>query len=183
MGRTSGGPTNIPTPSSPVTGDYLYYNGSGWVSGPPSAGTSYFPCVIYGSGAAVTANEIYLVGVTIPVLSTITGVCVGNAGTAAGNLLVSLFNSAGTNVAKSGSTAMSGTFTTQAIAFTAQYTALPGQYFIGVQASSTSANFYKTSVQGLNAEIAQGSFAVPGSFSLASLVDGGGFSCIACSTY
>lgn len=85
-----------------------------------------------GTNLDAVVTEIYVAEVFVPCNATLTGVAVLNGGAAAGNGKVMLFDSAGTRVAISASTAMSGTDAYQRIPFSATYAAKgPATYYVG----------------------------------------------------
>lgn len=112
------------------------------------------------------ANVLGCGQIQIEVSTVLTGVCFYNGGTVAGNVLVGLFNSAGQLVASSASSAQSGTFAIQKVAFTSSYSAAPGIYYIGVMPSSASATFALTCCYGLSGSAAPGSFTLPSSITV-----------------
>ena len=115
------------------------------------------------STATITQYHFYLSAVQIPYSCTITGVAVSNGSTAAGNMMVAMYDSSGAQVGASNSTAMSGTFTPQQVPFTSTYSATAGMYFIGAASNSTTAQFGRALTFGYAAEITQASLIVPAS--------------------
>lgn len=94
-----------------------------------------------GTNLTVVVTELYVAEVFIPANATITGVAVFWGDATEGNAKVMLFNSAGTRVAISASTDVSG-FTVDSygtrIPFTSAYSAVgPGTYYVGVIADNT----------------------------------------------
>lgn len=114
-------------------------------------------------GATGATNTMYISSIQVPQALTLTGITTYTAGTSSGNLIVMLYNSAGTLVASSASTAQSGsTGNAQQIAFSSTYAAAAGRYFIGVIASSaTSTSQYVSSLAYSKVQF-PGSFAAPG---------------------
>lgn len=95
-----------------------------------------------GTNLTIVATELYVAEVFIPANCTVTGVAVFWGDATEGNAKVMLFNSAGTRVAISASTDVSG-FTADSygtnIAFTATYAAKgPATYYVGVICDNTS---------------------------------------------
>jgi hypothetical protein len=134
----------------------------------PVIGGTSFTTVGFGlstGGAAVTANQLYLTTVYIPVACTLTGLAIENGGTATGNVLAGIYNAAGsTQLAVSNSTAQSGTFHGQQIPFTSTLAVTPGTYIFALTYSSGSA----TSAASIN--VAPASSTAQGGFSLPSTV-------------
>jgi hypothetical protein len=90
------------------------------------------------------ATEVYIAEVYIPSNMTVTGVAVFNGTAVSGNMKAGLANSAGVNVATSGSTAASGTEAYQLVPFTAPYAAKgPATYYVET--------FYDNNTQRANA--------------------------------
>ena len=118
------------------------------VGGSAASGRSVFSTVpigsvaygSFGTNTSAVANTLYLAEVFIPRNFTCTGIGVLNGSQATnGVAIVSLYNTSGTKVANSASTATSGTNAFQQIAFTATYAALgPARYWIGVQMQNVS---------------------------------------------
>jgi hypothetical protein len=95
-----------------------------------------------GTDTTPAVTETYICRVFIPINGTITGLSLLNGTAAAGNVTAILYDSNGVPVAKSASTAQSGTAAYQQIPFAAAYEAVgPGLYFAGFQFDSTSARF------------------------------------------
>jgi len=91
-----------------------------------------------GTSTVFVVTDIYLVEVFIPLNTTLTGISVLNGAAATGNVQLSFFNSNGTLLANTASTAQSGTTAYQKIAFTAPLTVLgPAKYYIGLQGNNT----------------------------------------------
>jgi hypothetical protein len=131
---------------------------------PNPAGTNYGPAGFgnNSSNATQTANLLVLYKITIRENNTLTGLVVENGGTAAGNILVGLYNAAGTaKLAASASTAQSGTFAAQAVPFAAAVNVTPGEYIAAVMFSSSSATASVQIFASPAATAAQGSFALP----------------------
>ncbi len=96
------------------------------------------------SGTSVTASVTteYLAEVFIPVNATITGLALLNGGTAAGNVTLTLYDTAGNLLAQTASTAQSGTNVLQSIPLTAPYAAAgPARYFVGASFNNATATF------------------------------------------
>lgn len=95
-----------------------------------------------GTDTTPAVTETYIARVFIVANTLLTGVSLLNGSAVAGNVTAILYDASGAPVAKSASTAQSGTAALQDFAFTTPYAAIgPGQYFIGVQFDSTSARF------------------------------------------
>lgn len=95
-----------------------------------------------GTNLTIVATELYVAEVFVPANATITGVSVFWGDATEGNAKVMLFNSAGTRVAISASTDVSGhtadAYSTR-IPFTGTYAAVgPATYYVGVIADNTS---------------------------------------------
>lgn len=102
---------------------------------PPSTTTT-------GTDTTPATTETYIAEVFVPVNARLTGVSLLNGSAVAGNVTAILYNSAGVPIAQSASTAQSGTAAYQAFAFTSAANVVgPGEYYVGVQFSSTSARF------------------------------------------
>lgn len=87
-------------------------------------------------------TEVYLGEVLVPCNMTVTGVAVFNGSDVTGNMQFGLYDSAGTLVAQTASTAGSGPDAYQRIAFTAAYSAVgPATYYIGGSYSSATARY------------------------------------------
>lgn len=83
-----------------------------------------------GTDATPVITEVYIGELSAPATTSATGLAVMNGSVASGNIKVGLANSAGTVVATSASTAMSGTDTYQLIPFTAPVTLTgPATYY------------------------------------------------------
>lgn len=95
-----------------------------------------------GTDTTPVVTETYAARVFIPVNGTITGASLLNGSAVAGNVTAILYDGAGVPVAKSATTAQSGTAAYQDFAFATPYAAVgPGLYFLGFQFDSTSARF------------------------------------------
>jgi hypothetical protein len=94
-----------------------------------------------GNDTTPVVTETYIAEITIPKNATLTGIALLNGTVAAGNTCVALANSAGTVVASSASTAVSGTDTYQRIPFSATYKVVPGTYYVLAQFNNTSNRF------------------------------------------
>lgn len=119
-----------------------------------------------------TANQIYFARLTIPVAFSVTGLRIDNGGTVAGNVLVALFNASGTQVASSGSIAMSGTYYFQDYPFTTPFFAPPGDYYPAMVPSSSTASWINCHNASLSNNAARGSFTLPASITLPSFAVG-----------
>ena len=133
---------------------------------PVIGGTTFGP-VLLGAGslsAAQTANLLILHMIYIPVPVTLTGLAIANGATATGNILAGLYNAAGSSLlASSGSTAQSGTSSTQYVAFSGTYAAAAGTYIAAVLYSSSSATAPTAYVATPASTAAQGGFSLPSS--------------------
>lgn len=95
-----------------------------------------------GTDTTPVVTETYIARVFVPVNTTLTGVNILNGSAVAGNVTVGLADWNGNVLAKSGSTAQSGTAALQAIPFANTLDVLgPGTYYVMVQFNSTSARF------------------------------------------
>lgn len=121
------------------------------------------PGLTTSTSGTLTANTFYMGEIVVPVGSSIvlTGVQFFNGSTVTGNVIVALFNSSGTEVASSASTAQAGSFGVQSVPFSSQFTAAPGQYFLGFVPSSASADFGLTASYGLSKSVGQITFTTP----------------------
>lgn len=100
------------------------------------------PTTTTGTDTTPVVTETYLARVWIPTNTTLTGIALLNGSAAAGNVTVGLSDSTGVVLAKSASTAQSGTAAYQQIPFAlATDVKGPGVYFVLVQFDSTSARF------------------------------------------
>lgn len=122
---------------------------------PPIMGTIF--------STTLTANQIYVVMVSVPYSTTLTGIVV-DCTSATGNLLASLFDASGNQLAKSNSTAQVNS-ANQFVPFTSTFAAAFGAYYIGIQASSGSATYNQGIFAGRCTGISQGSFVVPSTIS------------------
>lgn len=110
----------------------------GFTISPRTIGTCGTNGAAIGATSAFTnqtpvATEFYVAEAFIPANVTVTGVANLNGTVASGNLKVGLFNSAGTLLATSGSTASSGTSAYQLVPFTAPLAIVgPATYLVGV---------------------------------------------------
>lgn len=108
------------------------------------------------------ANTIYIVAINVMIPCTLTGIQVGNGSTVSGNILVGLYNAAGTTkLAASASTAQSGTFGVQLIPFSSPLAVQPGTYFATYVIDNAVGHVYcgdATCDSGANT---QGSFTLP----------------------
>lgn len=95
-----------------------------------------------GTDTTPVVTETYICEVDLPHSMTLTGVKLLNGSAAAGNITAYLYDAAGVPMAKSASTAQSGTAAYQTFAFTTPIKAPgPARYFIGIQCDSVSARF------------------------------------------
>lgn len=100
------------------------------------------PTTTTGTDTTPAVTETYITRVLIGANCTLTGIALLNGSAVAGNVTAILYDKDGNPVAKSASTAQSGTAAYQQFAFTAPYRAQgPGRYFVGFQFDSTSARF------------------------------------------
>ena len=113
------------------------------------------------TSGVLTANNIYLGTIQILYGVSLTGIRFYKGATAAGNVLVGLYDSSGNLLASSNSTALSGTFAVQSVPFTATYFANPGIYFLGFIPSTSSDTFALTASFGLSSTAAAGGFSLP----------------------
>lgn len=131
---------------------------------PVLAGTWWQP-VGFGlsnSTNAQTANLLSLMQVQIPIGGTLTGIVIENGATATGNVLVGVWNAAGsTLVASSASTAMSGTFKAQFVPFSSPVVFTAGTYIFGNMFSSSSATAAAGVLMSPSSTAAQGGFTLP----------------------
>ena len=88
-------------------------------------------------GGGVNLEYLWPLQVLYP--CTITGVGIYNGATAAGNLKGTWRSATGTLVTSTASTAQSGTYTVQTVAFSAAQTIGPGLYYVGMILSSATA--------------------------------------------
>jgi hypothetical protein len=88
------------------------------------------------------ANSQYIVPVVVPFAQTLTGISFLNGATVNGNIYVALYNSAGTQVAVSATTAQAVTYTVQFVPFTSTYLAVtPGIYYMTIISTSSTSTF------------------------------------------
>ena len=148
-------------------GQVLQMAGSGLPAWATINGGTSFKATGFGvtnANNAVTANQLYLAVVQIPVACTLTGIAILNGGTAAGNLTVALFNAAGSSqLAVSASASQSGTFRGQQVPFTGTLAVTPGSYILASIFSSSSATAGVEVFAAPSAQTAQGSYAMPSS--------------------
>ena len=141
--------TGVITPTGGVAA------GGGFTASPRNCHTGNEPAIATTSGtnsATNTDGTVYLAEDFVPCNMSVTGVAIFNGTAVAGNGKVMLYDSAGTRVAISASTAMSGTTAYQLIPFTGAPIAVvgPATYFIGAT--------YDTSTHDLRGHVI-GSFA------------------------
>ena len=99
-----------------------------WHTGgnPPNVSTD-------GTNLDIVITELYVAEVFVPCNATVTGVAVFNGAAVAGNIKVMIFDSAGTRVKISATTAASGTDAYQRVPFASTYAIVgPATYYIGV---------------------------------------------------
>lgn len=90
---------------------------------------------------AVT-TETYYAEVFVPCNATLTGVAIMNGSSVAGNMTAFLTNGAGTNLAHTASTAVSGTDAYQLVPFSATYSVKgPATYYVALQCNNTGNKF------------------------------------------
>lgn len=96
-----------------------------------------------GNDSTPSVTETYYAEVFLPANATLTGIATFNgSATGSGNITVYLTNSAGTNLAHSASTAISGTDAYQRVPFTATYAAVgPATYYVVTQYNNTATRF------------------------------------------
>jgi len=118
-------------PALPFAGPTVFHTGA---SAPATTTT--------GTDTTPSVTEEYVAEVFIPMNATLTGIALLNGSAAAGNITAILYDSNGSRVANSASTAQSGTAAYQQIPFSAVYNAKgPAKYFVACQFDSTSARF------------------------------------------
>lgn len=88
------------------------------------------------------ANRAIYVPCYVPIAVTLTGIRL-RVGTQNGNICVGLYDSSGTRVATSGSVACPAAGL-QTVAFTANYSAAAGRYYLALSASGNTATFSTT---------------------------------------
>lgn len=96
-----------------------------------------------GTNTSASANSVFISEVSIDRNIVLTGIGVLNGAQAAGNSIYALYDSAGTLLAQTASTANAGTNAFQKIAFTATYSAVPGRYWIAAMSNNDS-HTYRT---------------------------------------
>lgn len=95
-----------------------------------------------GTDTTPAVTETYVCRVFIPINAVLTGIALLNGSAVAGNVTAILYDRNGALLAKSASTAQSGTAAYQQFAFAAtQAVRGPGLHFVGFQFDSTSARF------------------------------------------
>lgn len=97
-----------------------------------------------GTDTTPAVTETYIVEIFVPHNTTLTGVSVLNGSAVAGNMQISLANSAGVPIAaaQTASTAASGTAAYQQVPFVTPYAAVgPAKYFILLQNNNTGNRF------------------------------------------
>ncbi|MGZ4530820.1 MAG: hypothetical protein ACXVXP_00540 [Mycobacteriaceae bacterium] len=144
---------------------YGYYN-SGQGAFPSWPGP-WFNSSPYGGQNAtlMTANLVYAAALVIPGKVTLTGLLAPNGNTGVGNLLPSLYDSNGNQIAVGNSVAQASGFAMQHLPFTAPVQLQGGIYYGGIQSNNASTKL-TMGYQGMPAAgFAQGSFAAPASIS------------------
>lgn len=124
--------------------------------GPVSPGSRFGYTWVQPFTTTLTANNMYIAGVTVPAACKLTGVVV-STGSGAGNLIVALYDAAGTRVAVSASTAQVNN-NAQFVPFTAQVNVSAGIYYVAVVPSTSAQNFNQALPMGGSSSAAQGSF-------------------------
>lgn len=122
---------------SPIAG---VVPGGGFTASPRCNHTGGTPAIATTSGTNldIVVTELYVCEVFIECLKTITGVAIFNGTAVAGNVKVMLFDSSGTRVAISATTAASGTTAFQRVPFSATYAAKgPATFFVGVMGDNS----------------------------------------------
>ncbi len=114
---------------------------------------------------AAVADRIYLEPTAIMTDATFTGVRIYN-GTVLGNVFVGLYDSAGTQLAVSVSTAVAGVGAYQNVSFTGSYAATPGLYYRAVIYSGIPLVGGATYEPIVGRFVDQGSFALPASLTI-----------------
>lgn len=108
-----------------------------------------------------TANAGYFFPIYVEKQIALTRLWVFNGSAVSGNLDIALYNSAGTRVVSTGSTAQSGTSSVQKV--TVSYTLDPGFYWIGVALDNATGTFRQIGSQPANS---MGAFTATSSFPL-----------------
>ena len=100
------------------------------------------PTTTTGTDTTPSVTETYVSRVYVSCNALITGISILNGSAVAGNVTAILYDADGVPLAKSASTAQSGTAAYQAIPLSTAYQASgPGRYYVGLQFDSTSARF------------------------------------------
>lgn len=92
-----------------------------------------------GTDKTPSVTETYLAELYVPELMTITGVSLFNGSAASGNVTVGIYDSAGSFLGKSETTAQAGTDAYQRVPLALTLT--PGTYYVAAQFDDTSARF------------------------------------------
>lgn len=148
--------------------DTLFVDG-GYVTGGPTAALPSCRMVNSGGAAAQTtaggtdttpvAGTTYVAEVYVPRNCAVTGVSVFNGTVASGNITVALYNASGALIAKSASTAMSGTTVMQNVPLTAAINILgPATYYLEQQIDNTTGRIRTWPVGAFGASSATGSY-------------------------
>lgn len=108
---------------------------------PANCSTGNIPAYVstFGNDNTPVITETYIAQVDVPHACTLTGIAVLNGTVASGNIIVALADDTGAVVAKSASTAMSGTAAYQRVPFTATVDIVGGTYFVLQQVDNTTA--------------------------------------------
>lgn len=108
---------------------------------PANCSTLYQPAKVSTDGTDSTPviTETYIAQVDVPHACTVTGIAAFNGSVASGNVKYALADSAGTILAQTASTAMSGTDAYQRVALSATLDIVGGTYFILQQIDNTTA--------------------------------------------
>lgn len=136
--------SGAPTVTGALTPTGGIVAGGGFSAAPRMIHTGDEPAIATTSGSDATPviTEVYIAECFIPCNMTVTGVAAFNGSVASGNYKVGLANSAGTVVATSASTAMSGTDAYQRVAFTGTYAAVgPATYYVLQFIDNTTARY------------------------------------------
>lgn len=108
---------------------------------PANCATGNIPAYVstFGNDSTPVTTETYIAQVDVPHACTITGIAVFNGSVASGNIKVAIADDAGTVLASSASTAMSGTDAYQRVDLSAPLTAVGGTYFVLQQIDNNTA--------------------------------------------
>lgn len=94
-----------------------------------------------GTDSTPVTTEVYIAEIDVRAPIRATGIAMFNGSVASGNMKLGLYNSAGTRIAQTASTAMSGTDAFQRVAFTTPINLKPGVYYIAATYNDTNARF------------------------------------------